>query len=144
MMNDLNEKQKEAVETVNGPILIIAGAGSGKTKALTCRVAYLINSGVAPRNILALTFTNKAAEEMKKRIFKLIGVQNQFANDSLFAGTFHSFCAKILREEAEKIGYKRNFVIYDDDDQTALVKKIMKESAIDPKRVSPAAILSAI
>lgn len=141
---DLNEKQKEAVETVNGPVLIIAGAGSGKTRALTCRVAHLINGGISPRNILALTFTNKAAEEMKKRIFKLVGVQNNFADDSLFAGTFHSFCAKILREEAEKIGYKRNFVIYDDDDQTALVKQIMKESAVDPKRVSPNAILAVI
>ncbi len=143
-MFDLNEKQKEAVEILNGPILIIAGAGSGKTKALTCRVAYLINSGVEPRNILALTFTNKAAEEMKKRIFKLVGFQNNFASDSLFAGTFHSFCAKILRDEAEKIGYKRNFVIYDGDDQTALVKKIIKELAVDPKRVSPGAILASI
>lgn len=141
---NLNKKQQEAVETVDGPVLIIAGAGSGKTRALTCRVAYLINGGIAARNILALTFTNKAAEEMKKRIFNLVGVQKQFSGDSLFSGTFHSFCAKILREEAEKIGYKRNFVIYDDDDQTALVKRIMKDSAIDPKRVSPGAVLSAI
>ena len=118
----LNEQQRLAAETLNGPVLILAGAGSGKTRALTYRVANLIANGVPAHSILALTFTNKAAKEMKERIFSLIGEEAENA----WISTFHSTCARILRRDIEKIGYQRSFVIYDDDDQTALLKDILK------------------
>ena len=132
MLEGLNEKQLEAVKYKDGPLLILAGAGSGKTKALTTRIAYLIKEyNVDPSNILAITFTNKAAREMKERIEKLIGKTN------LQASTFHSFGVKILRENYEKLGYKNNFVIMDSDDSLTLVKKILKDLGYDPKRFSP-------
>lgn len=132
MLENLNEMQKKAVTHKDGPLLILAGAGSGKTKVLTTRIAYLIKEmGVKPENILAITFTNKAAGEMKERIEKLIGKTN------LQASTFHSFGVKILRENYDKLGYKNNFVIMDSDDSLTLVKKIIKDLGYDPKRFSP-------
>ena len=122
ILGGLNERQKEAVETLNGPLLILAGAGSGKTKTLTHRIANLIKHGVQPSHILAVTFTNKAAREMKERLERLTG------GVSLpFMGTFHSIAVRILRQEAEAIGLNKNFVIYDVDDQVSLIKRIMKE-----------------
>lgn len=126
----LNPQQRLAAETLEGPVLILAGAGSGKTRALTCRVANLMAHGVAAYHILALTFTNKAAKEMKERIAALVGDQ---ANDA-WISTFHSTCAKILRRDIEKLGgYTRSFVIYDDDDQGAVLKEILKRQNIDDK-----------
>lgn len=131
MLENLNEMQKEAVIYKDGPLLILAGAGSGKTKVLTTRIAYLISEGINPSNILAITFTNKAAGEMKDRIEKLIG------KTSITASTFHSFGVRILRENFDKLGYKNNFVIMDSDDSLTLIKKIIKDLGYDPKRVSP-------
>lgn len=125
----LNEQQRLAAETLEGPVLILAGAGSGKTKALTYRVANLIDHGVSAREILALTFTNKAAREMKDRIAQLVGDEAEYA----WISTFHSSCARILRMDIEKIGYSRSFVIYDDDDQQSLLKTILKALNIDDK-----------
>ena len=131
MLENLNEMQKKAVMHKDGPLLILAGAGSGKTKVLTTRIAYLINSGVDSFNILAITFTNKAANEMKTRIENLVG------KTSIWASTFHSFGVKILRENYEKLGYKNNFVIMDSDDSLTLIKKILKDLGYDPKMFSP-------
>ena len=128
-----NEKQKEAVEALEGPLLILAGAGSGKTRVLTRRIAHLLHSGVRPHNILAVTFTNKAAEEMKNRVAELVGE----AGRHLWVSTFHSSCARILRMEAELLGYQRNFVIYDDDDQNRLLKTILDDLRIDKKMHPP-------
>ena len=108
----LNPQQRLAAETLEGPVLILAGAGSGKTRALTCRVANLLDHGVPAWNILALTFTNKAAKEMKERITAMVGDQAEDA----WISTFHSTCARMLRRDIEKLGYSRSFVIYDDDD----------------------------
>ena len=136
ILEGLNENQKEAAATVDGPVLIIAGAGSGKTKTLTHRVAYLIkNCGVRPRNILAVTFTNKAAQEMRERIIRILHPYNNELNSnpirySLYGnsdlptiGTFHAICSMILRSEIEVLGYAKTFNIIDDQDQQALVKK---------------------
>lgn len=132
MLDNLNEMQIEAVKHKDGPLLILAGAGSGKTKVLTTRIAYLIKEyGVRPDEILAITFTNKAASEMKERINRLI------PNTNLLACTFHSFGVRILRSNYERLGYDKNFVILDSDDSLTLVKKIMKDYNIDPKRISP-------
>ena len=128
----LNREQRQAVETLEGPVLILAGAGSGKTRALTYRVANLIESGVRAWHILALTFTNKAAKEMKERIARLVGAEN--AEDA-WIGTFHSICARILRRDIEKIGYSRSFAIYDDDDQQSVLKEILKKLNIDDKYI---------
>ncbi len=125
----LNPQQRLAAETLEGPVLILAGAGSGKTRALTCRVANLMNHGVPAWSILALTFTNKAAKEMKERIVQLVGDQAEDA----WISTFHSTCARILRRDIEKLGYSRSFVIYDDDDQGAVLKEILKRFNIDEK-----------
>lgn len=133
-LNELNTPQKQAVETTDGPVMVIAGAGSGKTRVLTYRIAHLINKGVDPFNILALTFTSKAAQEMKERIGKIVG----FAEArNLWMGTFHSVFAKILRAEAEKIGYPRNFTIYDTQDSKNLIKTILKELQLDEKIYKP-------
>ena len=118
ILSDLNEVQRSAASVIDGPILIIAGAGSGKTRVLSYRIANLIQSGVSPDSILSLTFTNKASEEMKERIKKVLNVKNV----PIWAGTFHSIFAKILRREAEQIGYKKNFTIYDTDDAKSVVK----------------------
>ena len=118
LINGLNDKQKEAVLATDGPCLVIAGAGSGKTKVLTHKIAYDIESGIKPWNILAITFTNKAANEMKERIEKLIGD----AAKDLWMGTFHSICVRILRRYIDRIGYKTDFVIFDTSDQKTLIK----------------------
>lgn len=142
MLADLNPPQQEAVTTTEGPLLILAGAGSGKTRALTYRVAYLIKEKkVNPRSILAITFTNKAADEMRERIEALIGKDTA---KGMWISTFHSACVKILRNTIEKLGYKRNFVIYDDDDQETLTNHCLKDLNLDPKRYSPKAVAAAI
>jgi DNA helicase-2/ATP-dependent DNA helicase PcrA len=128
-LDKLNAQQRLAAETLNGPVLILAGAGSGKTRALTYRVANLIDSGVEPHRILAITFTNKAAREMKQRIEALVGDRAQ----EVWVSTFHSMCARILRRDIEKLGYKRSFTIYDDDDQTSVLKETIRQMNIDDK-----------
>lgn len=133
-LNELNDKQRAAVEHIDGPLMIVAGAGSGKTKVLTTRIAHLMRKGVDPFNILALTFTNKAAAEMKERIERILG--NSEARN-LYIGTFHSVFAKILRVEAPKIGYPSNFTIYDADDAKSLVKSIISEAKLDDKIYKP-------
>src|SRR5882757_6614148 len=137
----LNEPQKEAVLHVNGPLMIIAGAGSGKTKVLTTRIAHLLTTGVDAYNILALTFTNKAAAEMKERVEKTLG--NTEARN-LYIGTFHSVFARILRAEADKLGYPRNFTIYDTDDAKSVVKTVINEMNIDDKQYKPNVIYNRI
>jgi DNA helicase II / ATP-dependent DNA helicase PcrA len=122
-LDELNPVQRQAVTNINGPVLVVAGPGSGKTRVLTYRIAHIIESGIAPWEILALTFTNKAAKEMKERISKVVGAK---AN-SVYAGTFHSIFARILRSEAEKIGFPSNFTIYDSDDSKSLLRSIIKE-----------------
>ncbi len=140
-LKDLNSPQREAVTHKDSPLLILAGAGSGKTRVLTYRIAYLIASfKVSPEKILAVTFTNKAAEEMKNRVEKLLGK----VSFPVWISTFHSLCSRILRWEAKLLGYKTNFNIYDEDDQLALVKKCMEELEISAKKFSPQAILSRI
>ena len=123
-LQGLNDRQKEATLHIDGPLMIVAGAGSGKTKVLTTRVAHLMSNGVDAFNILALTFTNKAAKEMKERVEKILG-NNEARN--LYIGTFHSVFARILRFEADKIGYPRNFTIYDTDDAKSVVKTVINE-----------------
>lgn len=142
LLQELNEKQREAVRATEGPVLIIAAAGSGKTRVLTYRLAYLINQGVSPNQILAVTFTNKAAGEMRERIHKLVTRYSSFP----LVGTFHSVCAKFLRREMEQLplSYNRHFVIYDSDDQLSLIKKVMEELDINPKKVNPRAVLGRI
>ena len=144
LVKHLNSEQKEAVVAPAGPILVVAGAGSGKTKVLTHRAAFLMSEGVDPAGILAVTFTNKAAEEMRERIGSLLGMKNfsqkmRFSKSLPWVGTFHSFCASVLREDIEKLGYPSNFVIYNDQDQTALIKEAidklgMKDENIDAWR----------
>lgn len=138
----LNPAQREAVETVKGPLLIVAGPGSGKTKVITHRVAYLIKTcGISPHNILAVTFTNKAAREMKERLDVLLGEK---ATEALTMGTFHAICARILRQEGQTIGLNSNFVIYDDDDQISLIKQCLQDLDLDPKEYVPKSVQSAI
>ncbi len=139
--NELNDAQKQAVENTEGAVMVIAGAGSGKTRVLTYRIAYLLSKGVDPFHILALTFTNKAAREMKERIADLVGATKA---KSLWMGTFHSIFAKILRIEADKIGYPSNFTIYDTDDSKRLIKTIVKEQQLDDKTYNPGFVLSRI
>ena len=147
LLSQLNEAQKEAVITTTGPVLVIAGAGSGKTRTLTHRVAYLIQEEkVSPQNILAVTFTNKAANEMKERILDLLKKetsQNNSANIPLI-GTFHNICVRILRKEIDKLGYKQTFNIFDDQDQLSLIKKIFKELELDKNQFNPRSILGSI
>ena len=140
-LETLNTAQKEAVTTTEGPVMVIAGAGSGKTRVLTYRIAHLISNGVDPFNILALTFTNKAAQEMKERIGKIIGY-NEARN--IWMGTFHSVFARILRTESEKIGYPSNFTIYDTQDAKNLIKTILKEMGLDEKIYKPNLVLHRI
>ena len=137
LLNDLNEAQRAAVEYIDGPSLVIAGAGSGKTRVLTYKIAYLLNQGMKPWSIMALTFTNKAAREMKERIGKLVG--NDLAQH-LYMGTFHSIFSRILRAEAEHIGFYNNFTIYDESDSRSLIKAIVKEMGLDDKKYKPAAV----
>ena len=137
LLNDLNDAQRAAVEYIDGPSLVIAGAGSGKTRVLTYKIAYLLSQGMKPWSIMALTFTNKAAREMKERIGKLVG--DDLAQH-LYMGTFHSIFSRILRAEAEHIGFNNNFTIYDESDSRSLLKAIIKEMGLDDKAYKPAAV----
>lgn len=141
ILDRLNSNQLEAATQVNGPLLIMAGAGSGKTRVLTCRIAYLLEQGVKPYNILAITFTNKAAAEMRERVNNIVGAQ---AKD-IWLSTFHAFCARFLRMEIDNLGgYARNFVIYDSGDTQVLIKRCLKELNLDEKHFPPASIQSTI
>jgi DNA helicase II / ATP-dependent DNA helicase PcrA len=141
LLNGLNPEQQEAVKATDGPLLIMAGAGSGKTRVLTHRIAYLmVEKGVNPYNILAITFTNKAAREMRERIKKMMGG----TADEIWISTFHSMCVRILRRDIDRIGYNRNFTILDSTDQQSVIKSILKDKNIDPKKFDPRAILGSI
>ncbi|MDQ0416123.1 DNA helicase-2/ATP-dependent DNA helicase PcrA [Croceifilum oryzae] len=141
LLNGLNPTQKQAVETTEGPVQLIAGAGSGKTRVLTHRVAYLLaEKSIHPWNILAITFTNKAAREMKERIGKLVGS----AAEDIWVSTFHSMCVRILRRDIDRIGYSRNFTILDTSDQLTVIKQVLKEENLDPKKFEPRTILNKI
>jgi DNA helicase-2/ATP-dependent DNA helicase PcrA len=138
--DELNPVQCEAVETTEGPVLVLAGAGSGKTRILTYRIVYLLlEKHIPPSQILAMTFTNKAAGEMKERVGRFIGKDKTIA-----VGTFHSIFSRLLRWEADKMGFTRNFVIYDADDQERLVKTVMEENGLAGRDISPRAVASAI
>ena len=139
-LNDLNKAQKAAVNDLQGPVMVIAGAGSGKTRVLTYRIAHLLATGVSPFNILTLTFTNKSAREMRERVDKLVGHEAR----NLWMGTFHSMFARILRVESEKIGYPRNFTIYDTQDSKNLIKTIIKELGLDDKIYKPGLVYNRI
>ena len=157
-LSTLNPQQRQAVETIRGPVLILAGAGTGKTRVITFRVAHMIDRGIAPGSILGVTFTNKAAREMQERVFKLLPKQRRTADRSLRSDapdarrstldahpticTFHSLCVRILRQHIEKLGYKRNFVIYDESEQLGAVKKILAQISAKGEKSDPAAILS--
>lgn len=141
LLNDLNESQRKAVKYIDGSSLVIAGAGSGKTRVLTYKIAYLLQQGVKPWSIMALTFTNKAAREMKERIGKLVG---QELAQHLYMGTFHSIFSRILRAEAQHIGFTNNFTIYDESDSRSLIKTIVKEMGLDEKVYKPASVHSRI
>jgi DNA helicase-2/ATP-dependent DNA helicase PcrA len=141
ILEGLNESQREAVTTIRGPVLIVAGAGSGKTRVLTHRIAFLIEQGIAPHNIIALTFTNKAAAEMRERIASLVPPQ---AANQIWAGTFHSIFARILRTEAGLLGYTNSFSIYDTDDSQSLIKRILNARGISDRKFSPQIVRSRI
>src|SRR5512137_846761 len=137
ILANLNPAQKEAVEAIQGPVLILAGPGSGKTRVITHRIAYLIKvCGVSPHRIMAVTFTNKAAREMEARLNNLAAS----AVKDLTMGTFHAICARILRIDGKAVGIKPGFVIYDQDDQVALMKRAMQEIGLDPKQYGPSAV----
>ncbi len=140
ILKGLNAEQKKAVETINGPLLILAGAGSGKTKTLTHRIANLLANNVTPWNILAITFTNKAAKEMKERVYQLVGKDAE----DIWISTFHSMCVRILRKDIHHLGYSNQFTILDSLDQLNLIKQVMRDLNIDTKKMEPRAILSAI
>ena len=139
-MQGLNPEQRRAVQTTEGPLLILAGAGSGKTRTLTHRVAYLVEKGVPPWSILAITFTNKAASEMRERIERMVGPEAE----EIWISTFHAACARILRRDIEKIGYSRSFTIYDDDDQMTVIKNCLRRLNIDEKAVPPRLVRTTI
>ena len=140
IINGLNDKQKEAVLATEGPCLVIAGAGSGKTKVVTQKISYLRSTGVKPWNILAITFTNKAANEMKERVEKLVGD----AAKDIWMGTFHSICVKILRRYIDRIGFRSDFVIFDTSDQKTLIKECIKAAQADDKIFTDRSVLSEI
>ena len=140
LLEELNPMQKEAVEQTEGPCLVIAGAGSGKTKVLTYKVAYLLEKGVKPWNILAITFTNKAANEMKERVEALVGT----ATADIWLGTFHSICVRILRKFIDRLGFDNSFVIFDTTDQKTLVKHCLKDMNIDSKMFTEKSIINEI
>ncbi|MEE1189539.1 MAG: UvrD-helicase domain-containing protein, partial [Bacteroidales bacterium] len=140
LLDELNEEQRAAASQTEGAIMIVAGAGSGKTRTLTYRVAHLLEKGADPFSILLLTFTNKAAEEMRERIRNLVGNNAK----AILMGTFHSVAARILRLEAEKLGYIKNFVIYDTSDSKSLLKNILKDRGFDTKVYNPSYVLDRI
>ena len=140
ILEGLNGAQREAVVNYNGPSLIIAGAGSGKTRVLTTRIAYMLSQGVDPSSILALTFTNKAAREMRERIEKLVGRQARYIR----MGTFHSVFARILRENATRLGFPESFTIYEPNDVKNLIKTIIKEKNLSEERYKPQAVAARI
>lgn len=140
LLENMNPAQQEAIECTEGPLLVLAGAGSGKTKVLTHRIAHLLGQGVAPWRILAITFTNKAAAEMKERVLKLVGSDAQ----AIWISTFHAFCVRILRRDIEKLGFTKNFVIFDSTDQSTLIKRCLKELNLDEKHYAPQAVLAGI
>src|SRR5690348_15993253 len=144
-LSSLNPQQRLAAETLKGPVLILAGAGTGKTRVITFRIAHLIERGIAPGNILGVTFTNKAAREMQERVRKLIPKPRNPKSDEkperLTICTFHSLCVRILRQHIEKLGYKRNFVIYDESEQISAIKKILAQISAKGEKTDPAAIL---
>lgn len=144
LLEGLNEKQKAAVEQISGPVLILAGAGSGKTKTLTHRIAYLIQKGVSPYNILAVTFTNKAAKEMRERVAGLLGENHENRSFMPYMGTFHSICVRILRQDGEQYGVPRNFVIFDESDRQSAIKQAMKQLYLDEKQFKPSSIAGMI
>ena len=140
-LEGMNPQQREAVEYTEGPLLILAGAGSGKTRVLTHRIAYLIEEkGVLPYHIMAITFTNKAAQEMRERVDRIV----EFGSESVWVSTFHSSCVRILRRFIDRIGYENNFTIYDTDDQKSVIKDILKRKNLDPKQYKDRTILSVI
>jgi len=140
ILNELNDAQRQAVVCTNGPVMVIAGAGSGKTRVLTYRVAHLVSTGVDPFNILALTFTNKAAREMKDRIIQLVGAEAH----NVWMGTFHSIFARLLRIDGHFLGYPSNFTIYDTDDSKRLIRSLVKENNLDDKTYPAGYILHRI
>src|SRR5918996_2174810 len=141
LLDDLNPVQREAVLHVEGPLLIVAGAGSGKTRVLTHRVAYLIiECGLSPFELLAITFTNKAADEMKARVGALVGP----VAEKMWVSTFHSACVRMLRRDAERLGYKSSFTIYDQADAVRLTGYVLRDLNIDPKRFTPRSVHSAV
>jgi DNA helicase-2/ATP-dependent DNA helicase PcrA len=145
VFKDLNPAQADAVKTTSGPVLILAGAGSGKTKTLTHRIAYLMtNEQVWPNEILAVTFTNKAAKEMRERLGQLIGQEGSTRSFMPWMGTFHGICVRLLRQDGDKIGIQPNYVIYDEDDRQGLIKQAMKQLSIADKQIKPRAVSSAI
>src|SRR3954453_12911223 len=150
-LSSLNPQQRLAAETLNGPVLILAGAGTGKTRVITFRIAHMVEKGIAPGNILAVTFTNKAAKEMQERVRKLVPKAARHATqqqDQSFTAnhppticTFHSLCVRILRQHIEKLGYKRNFVIYSESEQLGAVKKILSHFSAKGEKTDPHEIL---
>src|SRR6266702_5237473 len=147
-LGSLNPQQRLAVETLKGPVLILAGAGTGKTRVITSRLPHMIEKGISPGHILGVTFTNKAAREMQERVFKLIprnpkgaGARHSTLDTRPTICTFHSLCVRILRQHIEKLGYKRNFVIYDESDQLGAVRKIMSQISAKGEKTDPGAIL---
>ena len=147
-LSTLNPQQRQAAETIRGPVLILAGAGTGKTRVITFRIAHMVERGIAPGNILGVTFTNKAAREMQERVNKLLprrrtNTAEDKANRPTIC-TFHSLCVRILRQHIEKLGYKRSFVIYDESEQLAAVKKILSAISIKGEKADPGAVLALI
>src|SRR5580658_9438229 len=140
-LSSLNPQQRQAVETIRGPVLILAGAGTGKTRVITFRIAHMVERGVAPGNILGVTFTNKAAREMQERVRKLLPKTKSDKENRPTICTFHSLCVRILRQHIEKLGYKRNFVIYDESEQLAAVKKILSAISAKGEKTDPGAVL---
>ena len=146
-LSQLNEKQQEGVKVIDGPVLIISGPGSGKTRCLTYRIAYMISLGINPESILGVTFTNKSAKEMQERVQKLLGIENWklgVSSTQPIIGTFHSIGLKILRQEIPQLGYRHNFTVFDEDDQVALIRRVMGDLEIDTKSFNPKIILAKI
>ena len=144
ILKDLNSKQREAVQHTEGPLLILAGAGSGKTRVITHRIAHLVHKGISPSNILAVTFTNKAADEMRQRVVRLLSSRSAHGIHIPLICTFHSFSMRVLRQDIDRIGERRDFVIYDESGQSSLIKECLKELRIDEKKFKVSAIANAI